>query len=179
MEASKGGGADLCKTDEEKEKLEQKRMTNNSQRGRGGWNFEVEAFRKQFPRAFYGSQSDKKVLFADTVLKFTSTGKMKRRILFVTDFAFYIVDPESGALKRRIALASVEKLCLSELSDNLFAIIIPTEYDLLMAITQKTEIVTILVDATKSSSTMQLLNSLKKFNLSKLKRLSKQESSDL
>ncbi|WMV20664.1 hypothetical protein MTR67_014049 [Solanum verrucosum] len=101
-------------------------------------------------------QGDKKVLFADTVLKFTSTGKMKRRILLVTDFAIYIVDPESGALKRRIALAAVEKLCLSELSDNFLAIIIPTEYDLLMASTRKTEIVTILVDATKSQSDYEL-----------------------
>lgn len=99
---------------------------------------------------------DKKVLFADTVLKFTSTGKMKRRILLVTDFAIYIVDPENGALKRRIALAAVEKLCLSELSDNFLAIIIPTEYDLLMASTRKTEIVTILVDATKSQSDYEL-----------------------
>ncbi|KAJ8536845.1 hypothetical protein K7X08_035246 [Anisodus acutangulus] len=101
-------------------------------------------------------QGDKKVLFADTVLKFTSTGKMKRRILLVTDFAIYIVDPENGALKRRIALAAVEKLYLSELSDNFFAIIIPTEYDLLMASTRKTEIVTILVDATKSQSDYEL-----------------------
>lgn len=81
---------------------------------------------------------------------------MKRRILLVTDFAIYIVDPESGALKRRIALATVEKLCLSELSDNFLAIIIPTEYDLLMASTRKTEIVTILVDATKSQSDYEL-----------------------
>lgn len=101
-------------------------------------------------------QGDKKVLFADTVMKFTSTGKLKRRILLVTDFAVYIVDPESGALKRRIALAAVEKLCLSELSDNFFAIIIPTEYDLLMASTRKTEIVTVLVDATKSQSDYEL-----------------------
>ncbi|XP_060203783.1 uncharacterized protein LOC132632018 [Lycium barbarum] len=101
-------------------------------------------------------QGDKKVLFADTILKFTSTGKMKRRIFFVTDFAIYIVNPESGALKRRIALAAVEKLCLSELSDNFLAIIIPTEYDLLMASTRKTEIVTTLVDATKSQSDYEL-----------------------
>ncbi|KAL4280008.1 hypothetical protein GQ457_03G014050 [Hibiscus cannabinus] len=36
---------------------------------------------------------DKQVLFADKVSKFTSSGKMKRRILMITDFAIYIVDP--------------------------------------------------------------------------------------
>ncbi|KAL6526981.1 hypothetical protein OROGR_016071 [Orobanche gracilis] len=101
-------------------------------------------------------QGDRKVLFADKVLKFTGSGKMKSRILLITDFAIYIVDPNSDALKRRIALAAVEKLCLSELSDNFFAIIIPTEYDLLMASTRKTEIVTVLADATKSASDYEL-----------------------
>ncbi|XP_019177777.1 PREDICTED: myosin IB heavy chain-like [Ipomoea nil] len=101
-------------------------------------------------------QGDRKVLFADKVLKFTGSGKMKRRILLITDFAIYIVDPDTGALKRRIALAAVEKLCLSELSDNFVAIIIPTEYDVLIASTRKTEIVTVLVDATKSASNYEL-----------------------
>ena len=81
---------------------------------------------------------------------------MKKRILFITDFAIYIVDPQTGALKRRIALAAVEKMYLSELSDNFFAIAIPTEYDLFMASTRKTEIVTVLVEATKSASDYQL-----------------------
>ncbi|OVA06374.1 Myosin tail 2 [Macleaya cordata] len=101
-------------------------------------------------------QGDRKVLFADKVLKFTGSGKMKRRVLLITDFAIYIVDPESGSLKRRIALAAVDKLCLSELSDNFFAIIIPSEYDILMASTRKSEIVTVLVDATKSTSDYEL-----------------------
>ncbi|GLT38746.1 hypothetical protein SLA2020_129730 [Shorea laevis] len=97
-------------------------------------------------------QGDKKVLFADKILKITGSGKMKRRTLMITDFPIYIVDPETDALKHRIALAAVDSMCLSELSDNFFAIIIPTEYDLLMAGTRKTEIVTILVEATKSTS---------------------------
>ncbi|MBA0806363.1 hypothetical protein Gohar_005817 [Gossypium harknessii] len=81
---------------------------------------------------------------------------MKRRILMVTDFAVYLVDPDTATLKRRIALAAVDKICLSELSDNFFAIIVPTEYDLLMASTRKTEIVTVLVDATKNASEYEL-----------------------
>ncbi|XVF50935.1 hypothetical protein PTKIN_Ptkin04bG0143700 [Pterospermum kingtungense] len=101
-------------------------------------------------------QGDKQVLFADIVSKFTSSGKMKRRILMITDFAIYIVDPDTDAPKRRIALAAVDKMCLSELRDNFFAIIVPTEYDLLMASTRKTEIVTVLVEATKSASDYEL-----------------------
>ncbi|KNA25307.1 hypothetical protein SOVF_007900 [Spinacia oleracea] len=101
-------------------------------------------------------QGDRQVLFSDKVLKFTSTGKMKRRILIVTDFALYVVDPESYTLKRRITLSAVEKLYLSKLSDNFFAIVIPTEYDVLMASTRKTEIVTVLVDAAKNTSNFEL-----------------------
>ncbi|KAF3666983.1 putative inorganic phosphate transporter 1-11 [Capsicum annuum] len=101
-------------------------------------------------------RGDKKVLFADRVLKFTSTGKMKRHILLITDFALYIVDPDIDALKRRISLAAVEKLCLSERSDNFLAIIAPTEYDLLIASTRKTEIVSIFVDTTRSQSDYEL-----------------------
>lgn len=97
-------------------------------------------------------QGDKEVLFADRVLKFTGSGKMKRCVLMITDLAIYIVEPEVDALKRRIAVAAVERVCLSELSDNFFALIIPSEYDLLIASTRKTEIVTVLVEATKSKS---------------------------
>lgn len=99
---------------------------------------------------------DKKVFFADRVVKFTSTGKMKRRILLVTDFAVYVVDPDMGTLKRRVSLAAVEKVSLSELSDNFFAIIIPTEYDILMASARNTEIVSILMEATHTTSNYEL-----------------------
>ncbi|GAA0142278.1 hypothetical protein LIER_03216 [Lithospermum erythrorhizon] len=81
---------------------------------------------------------------------------MKRRMLLITDFAVYIIDPDTHVLKRRITLAAVEKLCMSESSDNFFAIIIPTEYDLLMASTRKTEIVKVLVEATRSASDYEL-----------------------
>jgi len=108
------------------------------------------------PKQHFLSAGDAQILFVDRVLKFTGSGKMKRRILLITDCAIYIVDPESGALKRRIALATVDKFCLSELSDNFFAIIIPTEYDCLMASTRKTEIVTVLVEATKSTPDYEL-----------------------
>ena len=109
----------------------------------------------KFSRTF-DVTGDSKVLFADKVLKFTGSGKMKHRILLITDFAIYVVDPDCDALKRRIALAAVEKLSLSELGDNFFAIIIPTEYDILMASTRKAEIVNALVEATKSASDYEL-----------------------
>lgn len=105
---------------------------------------------------FIIAAGEQSVLFADKVLKFTASGKMKRRILLITEFAIYIIDPETDTLKRRIALAAVDKICLSELSDNFFTIVIPTEYDILMASTRKTEIVTVLVEAFKSSSDYEL-----------------------
>lgn len=74
----------------------------------------------------------------------------------MTDFAIYIVDPDTGTLKRRISLAAVEKVCLSELSDNFFAIVIPTEYDILLASTRKTEFVAMLLEGTKSTSEDEL-----------------------
>ncbi|KAF7827607.1 myosin ID heavy chain [Senna tora] len=101
-------------------------------------------------------QGDKQVLFADKVLKFTGSGKIKPRILLITELSIYIIDPEANALKRRIALTAVEKMSLSALSDNFFAIIIPTEYDLLMVSTRKTEILTVLVRATKGASNNEL-----------------------
>ncbi|KAL2339660.1 hypothetical protein Fmac_007600 [Flemingia macrophylla] len=92
-------------------------------------------------------QGDQIVLFADKVLKFTGSGKMKCRFLLITDFAVYIVDPDTDSLKRRIALAAVEKICLSELTDNFLAVIIPTEYDLLIASSRKNEIISAFVEA--------------------------------
>lgn len=74
----------------------------------------------------------------------------------ITDFALYMFDPDTGTLKRRIALAAVENMCVSKLNDNFFAIIVPTEYDLLMASTRKSEIVTVLVEATQSASNYEL-----------------------
>lgn len=74
----------------------------------------------------------------------------------ITDLAIYIVNPDTDALKRRIALGDIDKMCLSELRDNFFAIIVPREYDLLMASTRKTEIVTVLVEATKSAYDYEL-----------------------
>ncbi|KAK7410679.1 hypothetical protein VNO78_01663 [Psophocarpus tetragonolobus] len=92
-------------------------------------------------------QGDQIVLFADKVLKFTGSGKIKCRFLLITDFAIYLVDPETDSLQRRIALAAVEKIFLSELTDNFLAVIIPTEYDLLIASARKNEILTAFVEA--------------------------------
>ncbi|KAL4191502.1 hypothetical protein AMTRI_Chr07g30290 [Amborella trichopoda] len=82
--------------------------------------------------------SDRQVLFAENILKFPGAGKIKRRILLITDLAIYILD--------------LDRLCLNELSDNFLAIIIPSEYDCLLASTHKTKIVTVLVEATKNKS---------------------------
>ncbi|XP_042382157.1 uncharacterized protein LOC121974925 isoform X2 [Zingiber officinale] len=98
------------------------------------------------------AMGDRTVLFADKVIKVTGSGKMKKQIMLITDFAIYLVDSDADALKRRIALAAVEKICSSKFSDNFFALIIPTEYDCLMASTRKTEIVNVLIEATKGAT---------------------------
>eukprot|EP00252_Welwitschia_mirabilis_P020681 TRINITY_DN5111_c0_g1_i2.p1 TRINITY_DN5111_c0_g1~~TRINITY_DN5111_c0_g1_i2.p1 ORF type:complete len:162 (+),score=24.58 TRINITY_DN5111_c0_g1_i2:172-657(+) len=97
-------------------------------------------------------QGDRHVLFADNVVKVSRSGKVKKQILLITDIAVYMLDPHWGNLSRRIALQAIEKVCLSELNDNFFALIVPSEYDSLLASTRKTEIVTVLDEATKKIS---------------------------
>ncbi|WOL02143.1 myosin ID heavy chain-like [Canna indica] len=109
-----------------------------------------------FLSAIFSKRGDETLLFADKIMKCTGSGKMKRRILMITDSAIYLVDPDADVLKRRIMLAAVDKICLSKLSDNFFAIVVPSEYDCLMASTRKTEIVTVLVEASKSRSEYEI-----------------------
>eukprot|EP00246_Nothoceros_aenigmaticus_P008092 TRINITY_DN22584_c0_g1_i1.p1 TRINITY_DN22584_c0_g1~~TRINITY_DN22584_c0_g1_i1.p1 ORF type:complete len:222 (-),score=37.78 TRINITY_DN22584_c0_g1_i1:388-1053(-) len=95
---------------------------------------------------------DKEVFFADHVVKVNRKIKMRRRICLVTNSALYLLDAEFFGLKRRVPLPIIGRLCLSELSDNFFAVIVPNEYDTLLASTRKTEIVTALVETTKKLS---------------------------
>eukprot|EP00897_Mesotaenium_endlicherianum_P005038 jgi/Mesen1/4562/ME000232S03815 len=94
-------------------------------------------------------QGDKAVLFADGVVKVNRHNRVVKRLLVITDAAIYVLETETYRQKRRIGLQLLETLCLSELNDNFFALIVPTEYDYLLASTRKTEIVTVLVEAVK------------------------------
>lgn len=100
---------------------------------------------------------DKEILFADKVMKFTASGKIKRRILLITDVAIYLIDPDTNKLKRRVALTAVKKLCLSKLSDGFFAVIVPCEYDCLMLSTRKKEIVDVLIESSGSTSSEEMV----------------------
>ncbi|GFY81867.1 myosin heavy chain-like protein [Actinidia rufa] len=148
-----GNASEALENDDDDQEREDRNVTEDQTRVTGDY---INVLSRHYITKILEKQGDKKVLFADRILKFTGSGKMQRRILLITDFAIYIVDPETDALKRRIALAAVEQLCLSELTDNFFAIIIPTEYDLLMASTRKTEIVNTLVEALKNTSDYEL-----------------------
>ncbi|KAF3335012.1 myosin IC heavy chain-like isoform X2 [Carex littledalei] len=106
----------------------------------------------QYLSKILSKQGDKNVLFADYILKLTGSGKMKKRILIVTDFAIYLVDPDTDSLKRRIALAAIDCVYMSNLDDNFLAIIAPSEYDCLMATSRKKEIADALMEATKGAS---------------------------
>lgn len=101
-------------------------------------------------------QGDKQVLFADSLMKINRDGQIRRRILVITDVALYTLDNRWCNLKRRISLSAIDRLCLSELNDNFFAIIVPSEYDCLLASTRKSEIVTVLVDALKNITSTPL-----------------------
>lgn len=48
---------------------------------------------------------------------------------------------------------NIDKVSLSELSDNFLAVSVPSEYDFLIASTRKSEIVTVLVEAVKQLTT--------------------------
>ncbi|KAH7431979.1 hypothetical protein KP509_07G002600 [Ceratopteris richardii] len=96
-------------------------------------------------------QGDKQVLFADSVMKVNSDGQIRRRILVITDFALYILDYRWCNLKRRISLSAIDQLYMSEHNDNFLAVIVPSEYDFLLASTRKSEIVTVLVNAIKNT----------------------------
>lgn len=98
-------------------------------------------------------QGYKRVLFADGIMKVTRDGQMKRQIIVITDIALYILDYRWCNLKRFISLSAIDQLYLSELNDNFLAIIVPTEYDLFLASTRKSEIVTALVNAPRTRNT--------------------------
>uniref|UniRef100_A0A0C9S851 TSA: Wollemia nobilis Ref_Wollemi_Transcript_5838_1238 transcribed RNA sequence n=1 Tax=Wollemia nobilis TaxID=56998 RepID=A0A0C9S851_9CONI len=109
----------------------------------------IDAKSNQIILKLLEKQGDRQVLFADNIVKVNSEGKIKRQVLLISDIAVYILDAQWGNLKHRIGLKAIEKVCLSTLSDNFFAIVVPTEYDTLLASTRKTEIVTVLGEAMK------------------------------
>lgn len=98
-------------------------------------------------------QGDKQVLFADNIMKVNRKCKLVRRVLIVTDVAIYMLDSVFFRLKHRIPMQNIDKVSLSELSDNFLAVSVPSEYDFLIASTRKSEIVTVLVEAVKQLTT--------------------------
>ena len=93
---------------------------------------------------------DNEVHFADKIMKINRGNEMRKRLLVITGSNFYILDPASFRCKRQIPLETINALCLSELNDNFFAIIVASGNDMLLASSRKTEIVTVLHTALKS-----------------------------
>ncbi|KAH7830520.1 Unconventional myosin tail [Monocercomonoides exilis] len=96
-----------------------------------------------------GKTGDTDILFSDEIVKVNKRLKTQKRILLITDLAVYNLTPGNFKLKRRIALQDLGSVNLSCLSDNFFALRVPTEYDYLMVSTRKIEIVLTLVEAYK------------------------------
>ncbi|KAK2954078.1 putative myosin heavy chain IB [Blattamonas nauphoetae] len=93
---------------------------------------------------------DSKVLFSDEVVKVNKRLKMQNRVLLITDTAIYNLNVGNFKVKRRIALQNLGSVSLSQLTDNFFAMCIPSEYDYLMVSNKKIEIVQVLMDAFKT-----------------------------
>ena len=93
---------------------------------------------------------DNEVHFADKIMKINRGNEMRKRLLVITGTNFYILDPASFRCKRQIPLETINALCLSELNDNFFAVIVASGNDMLLASSRKTEIVTVLHTALKS-----------------------------
>ncbi len=98
---------------------------------------------------------DSRVLFADHVIKVNRRHKMQKRVLIITDQAMYNLDPHLKC-KRRIPLQIIGSISLSCLTDNFFAIHIPTEYDYLMISSKKVEITTHLRTAYRESQNNEM-----------------------
>ncbi|KAG9396903.1 Myosin tail [Carpediemonas membranifera] len=98
---------------------------------------------------------DSQILFADHVIKVNRRHKMQKRVLLITDQAMYNLDPHLKC-KRRIPLQIIGRISLSTMTDNFFAINIPTEYDYLMISSKKVEIVTHLKNAYKENQNVEL-----------------------
>jgi len=95
---------------------------------------------------------DKKVDFADVVIKINKRNKMQDRIILISETAIYNIDPGSYKCKRRILLKELGSVSLSKLPDNFFTFHVPSEYDYLMVSSKKTEIVTLLMQNTEKST---------------------------
>eukprot|EP00123_Amoebidium_parasiticum_P000857 comp11764_c0_seq1/m.6359 comp11764_c0_seq1/g.6359 ORF comp11764_c0_seq1/g.6359 comp11764_c0_seq1/m.6359 type:complete len:203 (-) comp11764_c0_seq1:545-1153(-) len=94
---------------------------------------------------------DKKIVFADIVLKINKRNKMQQRLLLITDAAIYNIEPNSYKVKRRITFDQLGSISLSKLPDNFFIFHVPSEYDYLMVSGKKVEIVTRIAESYEES----------------------------
>eukprot|EP00161_Ancyromonas_sigmoides_P008222 TRINITY_DN205_c1_g8_i1.p1 TRINITY_DN205_c1_g8~~TRINITY_DN205_c1_g8_i1.p1 ORF type:complete len:263 (-),score=111.22 TRINITY_DN205_c1_g8_i1:212-964(-) len=84
---------------------------------------------------------DSTIIFSDYVIKVNRRNKMQKRVLMISDSAIYNLDPANFQCKRRIPFSILGSISMSKLSDNFFALHIPSEYDYLMVSGKKVEIV--------------------------------------
>ncbi|KAK3239974.1 hypothetical protein CYMTET_50136 [Cymbomonas tetramitiformis] len=87
-------------------------------------------------------QGDNTIIFTDRAFKLSRRGALEPRVLLLTDCALYMLDADSFRLRRRIPFKVVERLRMSTLPDNFFAVVVPSEHDLLLTCPHKVEAVT-------------------------------------
>ncbi len=77
---------------------------------------------------------------------------MQKRVLMISESAIYNMDPANFQCKRRIPFTVLGSISMSKLSDNFFALHMPSEYDYLMVSGKKVEIVTHVLEAYRQAN---------------------------
>eukprot|EP00770_Monocercomonoides_exilis_P005192 MONOS_5166.1-p1 / transcript=MONOS_5166.1 / gene=MONOS_5166 / organism=Monocercomonoides_exilis_PA203 / gene_product=Unconventional myosin tail / transcript_product=Unconventional myosin tail / location=Mono_scaffold00147:69954-71030(+) / protein_length=189 / sequence_SO=supercontig / SO=protein_coding / is_pseudo=false len=109
-------------------------------------NSNVMKFFSKTVKVFLG---DTQVLFSDEVVKVNRKLKSQKRVFVVTDKGLYNLLPESFKCQRRIALDKLGGISMSCLTDNFFALHVPTEYDYLIVSSRKIEATIVMSEAFK------------------------------
>ncbi|PRP86414.1 hypothetical protein PROFUN_05333 [Planoprotostelium fungivorum] len=91
------------------------------------------------------------------VVKINQKNSEQTRVLVVTEKAIYNVGGWFTSIHRRIPLDKIGSISVSNLSDSIFVIHVPTEYDYTIVTDKKTETITIISELCKEFSEKPLL----------------------
>ena len=80
-----------------------------------------------------------KVVFSARALKVNHRNELKRRVMVVTDVGIALMDETTRRIRRKFAWRDVREVRASVFADDFFAIVVPDEYDALLACNRKTE----------------------------------------
>ena len=90
---------------------------------------------------------DKRVLFAESMMKTNLVNKVQDRVLVLTDQHLYNVLPGKYKLKRRVPVDIISGLSMSTMADNFVVVHVATQHDYLLEVVHKSEFTTSLLEA--------------------------------